>query len=117
MKYLYGYAVKHPDEQCAIRSDTPQRTLCGRDVAFLPAHDREYTPKNLHQVCRDLMFGARAPQAPPMPETGVCPVCGGEVWLDAEVVAPHGAWVVRGGMTVMSETPCDGAGMAPEVEQ
>jgi hypothetical protein len=115
MRWLYGHAVKHPDEQCAIRPEAPTRTICGREVGWLPTRDEDepYTPTDLHDRCRDLIFGAVVSNPVPMPDTGVCPVCWGDVWLDAGMVAPHGAWLVRGDRTVVSETPCTGAGELP----
>lgn len=118
MKYLYGHVVKHPDEQCAVRPDAPSRTVCGREVGFLPTRDVEadYTPRDLHDRCRELIFGEVRVNPVPMPETGVCPACWGSVWLHEGLVAAHGPWVVRGGETVESQTPCDGAGELHEVE-
>jgi hypothetical protein len=118
VKFTYGYAVRHPNEQCAVDPANPGRTLCGRTVRFLPTYDEDYTPSDLHPKCRDLIFGAVKTHCPERPtaqvEYGVCPVCWGSVAVFDGLVQAHGQVVVRGGRHVVSETRCDGEGMAPE---
>lgn len=111
MKYLYGYAVGHPDEQCAIDPGSPTRTLCGRAVGFLPAHDEDYTPRNLHSVCRDRVFG-RATQ--PKADRGICPACHGDAPVSKGRIMPHGEVRVGvDGEPYESEVRCVGVNMRP----
>lgn len=120
MKLIYGYAIKHPDEQCAIHPDTPTQTLCGREVAFLPAHDSTYTPSNLHGRCRELIFGAvREPdpdRSAVQVEYGICPACWGSAPVYDGLIQAHNEVVVRGGGQVASERCCSGEGARPEGE-
>lgn len=115
MKFLYGFAARHLDEQCAIRPDSVGRTLCGRDVAFMPAHDADYTPSNLHARCRDLIFGAGSPPRNPKPVVGVCPYCVGEVPVVGGRVGEHAQWVPSDGGLVPGSVACPGVGECPEV--
>jgi hypothetical protein len=121
VRFLYGYAVKHPDEQCAVSPNDPTRTLCGRDVAFLPVHDRDYTPLNLHTKCRDLIFGpSRRPiedREQAKVEYGICPECWGSAPVFDGLVQAHGEVVIRGGKRVVSEQCCSGEGARPEGER
>jgi hypothetical protein len=120
VKFLYGYALRHPDEQCAIRPDAPSRTLCGRQVGFLPAHDEDYTPRNLHAKCRDLIFGEpktlklKTAQV----DYGTCPACHGRVPVFEGRIQSHGEARVGGdGVPYASEVACVGVNLKPKADR
>jgi hypothetical protein len=130
---LYGWAHGREGVQCAFPAGEAAVALCGARVQHMPPVQPPYSPANLHDVCRDAVWGswnyqpgvraaaladlpADLPAEPVLQPMGECPVCGGHVCLDNGVVVPHGAWVVRGGRVLVSETPCDGKGMPPVEE-
>jgi hypothetical protein len=117
VKFLYGFDRHHPNEQCAVDPAKPGVGLCGREVVFLPAHDREYTPSNLHDRCRDLIWGGRRPRPSETDEVeyGVCPDCGGDAPVFDGVMQQHARQVVRAQGIVRLDESCTGEGQPPEV--
>ena len=121
MNVVFGFAIRHPDEPCAINTDRPERTLCGRDVTFLPPAQGfgqgDGIPVNLHPRCRALMGVFGGVVAADEVAYGACPDCHGDVPLVDGRVAAHGAWVVsRLGLHV-SSVACSGEGELPEEER
>lgn len=114
MTVTYGYAKGVDHEWCAVDPTRDGLMLCGRVAAFVPVVQPAFSPTNLHGKCRQAIWG-NGPR-PPKPDVfamGVCPECGGSVFLDDGLVVAHGQIVVRAGVQMVSETPCDGKGMTP----
>lgn len=120
MRVAYGFAFKHGNEPCAVNTDHPSRTLCGRTVEFLPEVQAfggaDGIPLNLHPRCRQLLANVDVVPAVVDPPYGTCPQCWGDVPLEGGLVAAHGAWVVGRHGPAVSDTPCDGVGARPEVQ-
>ncbi len=94
-----------------IRRIDARETLCGRRIDRAPIFQPE-DPK----ACVECV--GRVASRKPVVEAalyGVCPVCGGEVPLAGDVVAPHPEWVVRADGPCVGSRQCDGRGEKPEV--
>lgn len=117
MNVSYGYAKRVDHEWCAVDATRDGLMLCGREVSFVPVVQSAFSPANLHEKCRQAVWGnGLRPPRRDVFAMGVCPECGGSVFLDDGLVVAHGQIVMRGGVQMVSETPCDGKGHRPVEE-
>ncbi|GGN39712.1 hypothetical protein FHR83_006657 [Actinoplanes campanulatus] len=100
----------HLDDWC-VRRTNAALMLCGRAVdganrqdGFVPVIQPDEPPAGAHARCLELLADWH----------GMCPMCGGDIALEAGRVAPHGVWVRTRDGVERSETPCPGAGQVPE---
>jgi hypothetical protein len=113
----FGYAQNVDTEWCARSLDVESRMLCGRKKGWVPVQQPAFTPENLHQMCREALFGKWTRRDKPDPvEYGTCPVCVGAVPVFDGKVQGHGQWTYADGMARVSEVRCAGEGQPPEVE-
>lgn len=118
--FTYAYPTGR-DVPC-VRREGADRMLCGARFerpaqahGFAAEVTQPAGPGRVCAACLGVLVGLPGLH-PRAAEYGCCPVCHGDIPLAGGRIGEHGAWVVgRHGPRVTS-APCDGAGMAPEVD-